>query len=172
MFNIYFPEYFSSVYHKFPSNKPKPNQKPKNKSESSGRSTTYTPPSNSKHRNFHYCNKKRCYYFDKHNNKQKVSAISNSGPRGSWYRRYHPISTLCVDYDNSIFQSIQYWSFSDSNNHTTTSIESFVVSSIASFVDSFDVLKHYTSIQNLHTWRSSTHVDLWNHLTFSFLKGK
>ena len=54
---------------------------------------------------------------------------------------------MCVDYDNFIFQSIQHWSFT----HTTTSIETFDVSSISSFVDSFDVLKHYTSLQHLYT---------------------
>ena len=72
--------------------------------------------------------------------------IPNPGPVRSWYRRHHPISTLCADYDNFIFHSIQYWSFTN----TTTHIKTFDVSSIASFVDSFDVLKHYTSLQNLH----------------------
>ena len=144
MFNIYFPEYFSSVYHEFPSNKLTPNRKPRNKTESSGQPTTYTAPSNPKHPNFHYYNKNKRYYFNKHNNKQKVSSISNSGTSGSWYRWYHPISTLCADDDNFIFHSIQYWSFSDSNNHTTTSIETSDVSSFASCVNSFDVLKHYT----------------------------
>ena len=62
-----------------------------------------TPPSNPKHPNFQYYDKKKRYYFVKHNNKQKVSPISNSGPSGSWYCRYQPISTLYSDYDNFIF---------------------------------------------------------------------
>ena len=114
------------------------------------------PPSNPKHPNFHYYNIKKSYYFDKNNNKQKVSfPIFNPGPSDSWYCRYHPVSTQYADYDKFIFQSILYRFFFDSINHTTTSIASFVnsfdVSSIASFVDSFDVLQHYNLLQNLHT---------------------
>ena len=153
MFNIHFLAYFSSLYHAFPSHKPISIWKPNNTTTTSGRPATYTPFHNPKHPNFHYYNKKKHNigsYFNKHNkhnNKQNVSLIPNLGPVHNWYRKYHPISTLCADYDKFIFQSIQYWSLT----HTTTSIEAFDASSISSFIDSFDVLKHYTSPQNLHT---------------------
>ena len=41
--------------------------------------------------------------------------------------------------------------------NTTTSTKAFDVSSIASFVDSFGVLKYYTSLQNLHTATIAPH---------------
>ena len=49
MFNIEFLEYFASIYHRFPSTKPKTNRKPRNTSDSGGTLTTYTPSSNPKH---------------------------------------------------------------------------------------------------------------------------
>ena len=73
---------------------------------------------------------------------------------GTWYRRYHSVNSQCVDYDNFIFNSIYYWSLFDSpvpnpNNQTTTSI--------TSFVDSFDLLTHYNSLQHLQTVTIPTH---------------
>ena len=56
---------------------------------------------------------------------------------------------MCADYDNFIFQSIQHWSFTHTRNELHY-IETFDVANISSFVDSFDVLKHYTSLQHLH----------------------
>ena len=108
------------------------------------------------HPTFHYYNKKEhtiVSYFNKHNkhnNTQNFSPLPNPFPVRSWYRKYHPISTLCEDYDNFIFQSIQHWSFTKTRDELHY-IETFDVSSISSFVDSFDVLKHYKSLQHLHT---------------------
>ena len=148
MFNIEFPEYFSSIYHQVPSTKPKPNRKPRNISDSSDTPTSYTPSSNPKYPNFHYYNKKKRCYYDKNNSKQRVSLsnLKTAQPSSACYYCYHPVSTHCADYDNCIFNSIQYWSLFDSpdhNNHTTAGI--------ASFVDSYDVLTHYNSLQHLQT---------------------
>ena len=113
MFNIYFPEYFSSLYHDFPSNNTPTTslRKHRNTTNTIDRPATYTPSNNPKHPHFHYYNKKKHVgsSTNTHNNTQKVS-ISIPNPVRSWYRRYHPISTLCADYDNFIFRSIQYWS--------------------------------------------------------------
>ena len=75
-----------SITSSLPSNS-KPNQKPRNTTYSSGRPTTYTPPFNPNHQNFHYNNKKKRYYIDKNNNMQKALSQSfNPGPSGGMYR--------------------------------------------------------------------------------------
>ena len=145
------PEYFSTVYHQFPTTKNKPNRKPR-KSLYTG-ITTFTPSRNPKNQNFYYYNKKKSYYFDKQNNKQRVQpppqSVTPTESASALSRRYHPVTGQCLDCDNFIFQSIWYWSLFDSP--ITESPNYYSTTGINSFVDSFDVSKHYHSLQQMQT---------------------
>ena len=162
MFNIYFPEYFSGIFSHFHFPTPKPKRSPR-KMSYSYKPTTYTPSPNPKNPRFYYYNKKKSnrkkhYSFDTNNNKQysvkfnrqrvhrPAPSTEPSQPR-AWYK--YNVNRLCDEYDYFIFQSILHWS--SCNSPLTEYPLFYSTTSIENFVDSFDVLKHYHSLQQMRT---------------------